>query len=905
MTRWLWVLFLILGLAGSAQATTYWVAATGGTTTTSCATASGSSPPGSYLRTINGGMGCANPGDTVMVRDGVYTGNITTWPSGTSDAQRITLRAENALGAIVRRSSTSNMIEMPDGTAYVTIDGIDFDGANASLYPFKMNGDGPNGLSHHINLVNGRFRNPGLGTTCLGFRGHHNLIRNVTIENCGLASENDSLGAHGIYWGARDSIIEHSTIRHFTGYGIQLYSSGKDINDNIVRYNVFYHGFQNASGSAPSSGLAVFGFRNAVYNNTIYDMDSRGINIARNNNVIRNNAIYQTNSTAFNLTPQVSNPSSVIRTNNGCDESTTGCTNIANPSFTNAGAGDFTLQSGSGLINQGATGICTSTDVSAGRCPGGQAITITNHSGASPDMGAKEFGGSQPSEDALAIDLGLNNSTANAGANGGTCTASGTVFGSSTPDPAEGTHYLEFNAGDTLTCPVGALRASTWTIAMTFNVSSFPRATNTLFAHAPGSAADRIWLNADSTGKLRVRFDGDNSNSTQTIPTHATNWHTVVLTINGTAFNLYYDDNEVLSGSLAGITQLASDVVFGNFTDGNWAWEGNIDKPQVWNYVLDRASITSYCTGKATSCGTPSEPTFVPAVLSSPWATGSTGLMWSGSFVNSPVDPAVVTALSSGESAHFTATYSAGVQPKVVGVTVAGDGASGTVTVDVPPPDGAATITLQYDTATPITVTNNFTGGGVPSTGITQDYSQCRYPSRNDLSPLWGRPNSSCRDVSTSSPGRVSVLMAVVNSSGGTLADLETGLKCKVNAGGSYFRVGTDYEGNKVRFLGIANAGLPDNTAFSDRQLLPTPAGKTYLRRVIRRSDNELPVDVPNNNFVVNEWYLEVDSGLTAGTDELYCKTVLKDGTDLASYGAADVAIARIPIRPSRLVFSE
>src|SRR5689334_21706970 len=78
----LFLLITFLLVAANAHATTTWVSATGGATAAAapggCASASGTSDPGTYYRTIRGALACFGPaagagaGHTVMVKSGSY-----------------------------------------------------------------------------------------------------------------------------------------------------------------------------------------------------------------------------------------------------------------------------------------------------------------------------------------------------------------------------------------------------------------------------------------------------------------------------------------------------------------------------------------------------------------------------------------------------------------------------------------------------------------------------------------------------------------------------------------------------------------------------------------------------------------------------------------------------------------
>lgn len=92
--------FLLLpSVANSAQV---WVAVSGGSTTTNCATASGASDPGSYIRTIAAGVACLSSGDTLFIKNGTYDENLTAVPPSGPAGGWTTILGESQAGVIIK-----------------------------------------------------------------------------------------------------------------------------------------------------------------------------------------------------------------------------------------------------------------------------------------------------------------------------------------------------------------------------------------------------------------------------------------------------------------------------------------------------------------------------------------------------------------------------------------------------------------------------------------------------------------------------------------------------------------------------------------------------------------------------------------------------------------------------------
>lgn len=120
---WKYLLIILLILCGNAEAATYYASPTGSGST--CSTGSPCS--------VSGGITKMSAGDTLLLKDGTYTGDnymIAPTKSGSDDSTRIIISAENDGGAIVDGENARRPLFV-SGKQYITIQGIIF--RNSSL----------------------------------------------------------------------------------------------------------------------------------------------------------------------------------------------------------------------------------------------------------------------------------------------------------------------------------------------------------------------------------------------------------------------------------------------------------------------------------------------------------------------------------------------------------------------------------------------------------------------------------------------------------------------------------------------------------------------------------------------------------------------------------------------------
>ena len=101
--------------------------------------------PDNYL-TIQSAIDSANPGDTIIVRDGIYTENVKL------NKPHLTIKSENgAEGTIVQAAdSNSNIFEIAEN--YVTIEGFTIKGGKSGVYIGKL--DNINRIADYSTISN-------------------------------------------------------------------------------------------------------------------------------------------------------------------------------------------------------------------------------------------------------------------------------------------------------------------------------------------------------------------------------------------------------------------------------------------------------------------------------------------------------------------------------------------------------------------------------------------------------------------------------------------------------------------------------------------------------------------------------------------------------------------------------
>lgn len=373
MSKLLIILFLLFALDAQA-ATTYYVGkGVGGASDSHNCTNNTTQ----ICLTVNKGIGVMAGGDTLVVSAGTYTENITQSgiPAGTSWAAPTTI-IRNASDTVIF-SATNNNAAYSSTESFIFFDGINFLGG------FTV-GNG----AHHIRVTNSEIYNStGNGIQVEG-SSHDNWFDHSLIHNNGdLATQE-----HGFYVGGQNDLIEYNKIYSNCGYGVQVYNASGGHTGYTVRYNEIY---SNDTCGGFSGGVVITGTNQKVYGNIIRDNPTLGLYVySGTGHVIYNNTIYNsgvglwmevgTTSTAKNNalatnTTNFSDSGTTTMATNFCTTSggTTGCSvSGASAGFVDATSSNFSLVSGSALINAGTVSIASGITACA--------------NGSAPDIGAIE-----------------------------------------------------------------------------------------------------------------------------------------------------------------------------------------------------------------------------------------------------------------------------------------------------------------------------------------------------------------------------------------------------------------------------------------------------------------------------------------------------------------------------------
>src|SRR5687768_10729223 len=367
-------LLILLSTVSPLAAATIWVATNGSNTT-------GNGTEGNPYLTITHAYSLASGNDTVMVKSGVYASELTTsWGLNLNknniSSAPITVKSQVRHGAIIDNNDHA-----------------------ASQYTVTINGN--------YNILDG-FVIRDSATICVVVHGDDNIIQNNEIYDCGNQADPDSglgLGS-GIDVDDDGNTVRNNYIHHAgrpecanTGthcnldHGIYLRVSNVNIINNIIAFNEAYgiH-FHDTPGSSTLTSAK-------VYNNVVYSHDRSALifNYAVSGTLeIKNNIFYHNglrSGAAIDLFNDCTGSNIVISSNilndhpggtvvrtGTCSFSQTGTIND-NPDFTNAAAGDFTLQGTSPALDAGLALTESSPDYTG---------LVTRPQGSGYDMGAFE-----------------------------------------------------------------------------------------------------------------------------------------------------------------------------------------------------------------------------------------------------------------------------------------------------------------------------------------------------------------------------------------------------------------------------------------------------------------------------------------------------------------------------------
>lgn len=340
--------------------------------------------PQSPKATIAGGMSAASAGDTVLVADGVYEGNVIT-PKGGSAGNFITVKAENKWGATIKGDdSTAKQAAVEINHSYVR------------FQDFEITGDVDSGLRNGVvvNASNVQVVGCHIHTICqfltegTGWQGgagidfwYEDTLENVLIDgnlihNIGLWETSDQQLVHGMYPAqpAINCVISNNVVYECEDYGIQLYPQDEATGWVVVNNTVAYTGRGIRTGNNTTVR------NNISFNNKTADFDVRG-----SGSVLSNNISY--------------GPGSASRT---------GVT-VVDPEVVDATGRDFNLTALSPAIDAGTATDAPVTDIRGVARPQGlgidvgayeyRVVTGTGAAGPGPDPAEYPSENNYPGED--------------------------------------------------------------------------------------------------------------------------------------------------------------------------------------------------------------------------------------------------------------------------------------------------------------------------------------------------------------------------------------------------------------------------------------------------------------------------------------------------------------------------
>jgi parallel beta-helix repeat protein len=232
------------------------------------------------FQTIRTGARALQPGDTLLVKNGTYTGTLAFYgppndPSGTSDKEPVTIAAYRGARPVIRPNPGDHALYI-SYTSYMIIEGFFIDGTNGNAGVKITDG------ASHITIRDTEIAN--------AFDG---------IEVNDGAEENELEGLriygstyYGIYIASSKNTVTNCSIHDNMGYGIHVYNGAGGVDGNIISGNTI----SNNGQSRGQSGIIIsHGARNQVDGNTIsgnvgglfVDYGASGTNI-KGNTISRN-----------------------------------------------------------------------------------------------------------------------------------------------------------------------------------------------------------------------------------------------------------------------------------------------------------------------------------------------------------------------------------------------------------------------------------------------------------------------------------------------------------------------------------------------------------------------------------------------------------------------------------------
>jgi uncharacterized protein YjdB len=333
------------------------------------------------FQTVQRAADVVNPGDGVLVNDGVYTGGsqvVTVTRSG-SAAAWIVIRATHRWGAVIDGQNNASSVGIYVSGSYVRVEGFEVRGTNRS----GIDATGQGFIAIALNLVHD------IGRICTGDTGGRvginaytsNLVieRNVIHDvgrlgpgeqGCTPPDATWQNHDHGIYHGVGDNVLIRNNLFYqlVHGWAIHRYNGGGGSVDGLtIVNNTFAFPNPNRVGQIVIAG----GTTNLVIaNNVFYQPPTAGIWFDASDGGTWAGALVENNlSTNAISTPSVSGVTFVGNIQN------------TDPLLLNAAGFDFHLLTGSPAIDAGMTLLNVPNDFDG----------VTRPQGAGYDIGAYEF----------------------------------------------------------------------------------------------------------------------------------------------------------------------------------------------------------------------------------------------------------------------------------------------------------------------------------------------------------------------------------------------------------------------------------------------------------------------------------------------------------------------------------
>jgi parallel beta-helix repeat protein len=409
-------------VGNAAEAATYYVSKSG-SDSNSCSQAQVQSSP---MASINAGVRCLRPGDTLYVRGGTYAEALVSpsMASGTDWTNTVRVAAYPSETVWMKPPSGFPAVVYLTNLAYVEFDGINLDSSNATITMggFYVNWSSDAVYAHHI-----RFKNAEVITNRLSGdlqTSSYNVNISVPPSGAGGSNEIQNIKMHGgggnnsnygMYIHGSNNLVEGCDIYDVGLAGIQIYNaSGTTPTGNTIRNNRIHDITQGYD--YRRIGIQVAGSGTLVYNNLLYNITAGSYTsggqaalsgFSGTGNKFYNNTIINNVAAAIALgsvsSTDVKNNIAYANSVNGVQDfgasGTTVATNLfgVDAQFANLSAADFHLKVGSPAIDAG-TGLAEVV-VDMGGTPRPQGVR--------QDIGAYEYSSSQTTTQAPAPPTGV------------------------------------------------------------------------------------------------------------------------------------------------------------------------------------------------------------------------------------------------------------------------------------------------------------------------------------------------------------------------------------------------------------------------------------------------------------------------------------------------------------------